>query len=103
MVRPGQSRSRAIERHVASHQARDRIAKALYDVVAEGLEFGPRDLPTATDREWLRGAIAIPIQEATEVALAVLTWRVSRALERAPTGLLDRFDASHEWADIGWE
>ena len=96
-------RSRAIERQIATEYGRDRIAKALYEVIHDGLEFGPRDLPTTADREWIRGAIAIPIQEATEVALHVLAWRLAQVLERAPNGLTDRFHASHRWVELGWE
>jgi len=96
-------RSRAIERQIATEYGRDRIAKALYEVIHDGLEFGPRDLPTAADREWIRGAIAIPIQETTEVALHVLAWRLAQALERAPNGLMSRFHASHRWVELGWE
>ena len=84
-------RSRAIECQIATEYGRDRIAKALYEVIHDGLEFGPR------------GAIAIPIQEATEVALHVLAWRLAQVLERAPNGLPDRFHASHRWVELGWE
>ena len=97
------SRSRAVEVHIATGYARDKVAKALYEVIVDGVEFGPRDLPTSEDREWIRGAIAIPIQEATEIALHTLAWRLTQALERAPDGLLDRFDASHRARDLGWE
>ena len=97
------SRSRAVEVQLATDFARDKVAKALYEVIVDGVEFGPRDLPTSEDREWIRGAIAIPLQEATEIALHILAWRLTRALERAPNGLLDRFDASHQSREIGWE
>ncbi len=103
MGTPENSRTWTIERQIATDFARDKVAKALYEVICDGVRFGPCDLPTSEDREWIRGAIAIPIQEATEVALRVLAWRLTQALERAPNGLQDRFDSSHRWAELGWE
>jgi hypothetical protein len=96
-------RSRAIERQIATEYGRDGIAKALYEVIHDGLEFGPRDLPTTADREWIRRAMALPIQETTEVALHVLAWRLAQALEAAPDELTARFRASHRWVELGWE
>jgi len=93
---------RAIERQIATEYARDKVAKALFEVIIDGVEYGPRDLPAFADREWIRGAIAIPIQEATEVALHVLAWRLGQALDRAPNGLARRYDATEEDDDTGW-
>ena len=95
-------RSRAIERQIATDYGRDRIAKALYEVIHDRLPVGPRDLPTTADREWIRSALARPIQETTEVTLRVLAWRLAQALDRAPDGLLTRLDASPRWAELGW-
>lgn len=95
------SRPRAIARHVASEYARSRVAVALYEAVVEGLEFGPRDLPLAKDRDWIRGAIAVPLQEASDAALEVLAWSLARTLERAPDGLLERYEMSHHLAELG--
>jgi hypothetical protein len=102
---PDQDRDRCrfIARHVASDYARDKVAKALFAAVVEGLEFGPRDLPLAEDREWIRGAIAIPLQDASDAAIEVLVWSVSRALERAPSALLDRYARSHHLQELGIE
>ena len=83
--------------------AADRVASALFQAVVEGLEFGPRDLPRAEDREWIRGIIAVPLQEAADAALQVLAWSVSRAMERAPNGLLERFERSHHLEYLGIE
>jgi hypothetical protein len=91
----GHARSRTIERRIETEYARDRVAKALHEVVLDSVGFGPCDLPTRDDREWIRGAIAMPIQEATDAALRVLARRLTQALDRAPDGLLDRLDASH--------
>ncbi len=103
MVTPDHVRSRAIERQIATEYGRDMIAKALYEVIHDGLAFGPREVPTAADREWIRQAIATPIQETTEVALHVLAWRLAQVLEGAPDGLLARVHASHRWVELGWE
>ena len=96
-------RCRLIARHITSEYARDKVAKALYEAVVEGLEFGPRDLPQAEDRDWIRGAIAHPLHEASDAAVEVLAWSVSRALERAPNGLLDRYMRSHHLQELGIE
>jgi hypothetical protein len=96
MIRsPNDATCRLIARHVATEYARDRIARALYDAMIDGLQFGPRDLPHVEDRDWIRAAMAVPLQEATDVALGCLTSEIRRALERAPNRLLERYVASH--------
>jgi hypothetical protein len=92
---PDRPRLEFIEREITTEYARTMVAKALYDVIVDGVGLGPCDLPAGADREWIRGAIAVPIQEATDVALRVLAWRLTQALERAPNGLLDRYDPAH--------
>jgi hypothetical protein len=101
--RPDEDRCRLIARHVSTEFARDRVIRALHDAVRDGLEFGPRDLPLPADREWIRGAIAIPLQEAADAALEVLAMSIARSLERSPTGWLDRFEASHHLAELGMD
>lgn len=98
-----QDQCRLIARHIGTEFARDRVIKALHDAVRDGLEFGPRDLPVYEDREWVRGAIAIPLQEAADAALQVLASSIAQALERSPTGWLDRFERSHHMVDLGVE
>jgi hypothetical protein len=100
---PIEARINIIERSVASIHSRDTITAALYDVLLDGLGFGPRDLPIPEDREWLRGAIAVPLQEATDAALQSLIWNVAETFERAPDPIRQRFDRSHEGEDLGWE
>jgi hypothetical protein len=95
------TRPPVLERHIASEYARDRVATALFETILEGLEYGPRDLATPQDREWIRGAIAIPIQESTELALHDLARRLGRTLERAPDRWLNRYEASHAGVEIG--
>jgi hypothetical protein len=92
-----------LARRIASDHARHEVAKALYEAVVDGLEFGPRDLPRAEDRAWLHGAIAVPLQEATNAALDILVWRIGRALDGAPNGLKERFEESHHMADLGFD
>jgi hypothetical protein len=103
MIETPDARSRVAARHIATVYARDNVTKALYEAVVDGLEFGPRDLPLADDREWIRGNLAVPLQDATDAALEVLIWSVSRALERAPNGLLDRFEHSHRADELSVE
>jgi hypothetical protein len=68
-----------------------------------GLEFGPRDLPLAEDREWIRGIVAVPLHQATDAALQALVSSVSQALERAPNHFLDRYEQSQHLQDLGIE
>jgi hypothetical protein len=100
---PDEAPSRVVARHIASEYARDNVMKALYEAVVDGLEFGPRDLPLADDREWIRGSLAVPLHDATDAALQVLIWSVSGALERAPNGLLERFERSHYSEELSVE
>ena len=100
---PEPTRPVVIERQITTDLARDRVARALYEVAIDGVGYGARDLPTTIDREWIRGAIAVPIQEATELALHDLARRLGHALERAPSGLLTRYEASHAGQEVGSE
>jgi hypothetical protein len=93
----------AIDCRIDTAFARHRVAQALHEVTLDSLAYGPRDLPTQDDREWIRGAIAIPIQEATDIALSILADRLTLALERAPSGLRRRCQSSHLGQELGWE
>lgn len=103
MTMPEPTRLYAIERNIATTFARDTVAKAFYEVILDTDEYGPRDLATAADREWLRGAIALPIQEATELALHDLARRLAHALEQAPDRLRMSHDTSHDGQEFGAE
>lgn len=98
-----EARCDALGRSVASVHSRDAVTKALYEALLDGLDFGPRDLPRAEDRDWLRGAVAVPLQEATDAALQSLIWNVAEALGSAPAGIRERLDRSHEGEELGWE
>jgi hypothetical protein len=100
---PDQDRCQLIARGVANDYARDKVAAALYEAALLGLEFGPRDLPQAEDREWIRGNLAVPLQEATDAALEVLVVSVARTLERAPKDFIERFEESHHLEALGLE
>ncbi|MGH2464610.1 MAG: hypothetical protein ACRDGI_04050 [Candidatus Limnocylindrales bacterium] len=95
------ARNLPVRRSLATPHVRDLVARALHDVAVLSLEFGPHDLPAAADREWIRGAIAIPIQEATEAALSVFDRAVWQALAQAPDRLLERYGESHLLDDLG--
>jgi hypothetical protein len=92
-----------VERLLTTTYARDRVAEALYEVLLDGLTCSPCDLPAADDREWIRGALAVPIQDTTSEVLRSLVWEMTRVLENAPDGLLDRLDRSHRRSQFGWE
>ena len=92
-----------LRRRIATERARHALAMALYEAVADGIEFGPRDLVASADREWLHGAVAIPIQETADVALDALIWRLADVLGRGPNDLGERFTRSHEGVELGWD
>jgi hypothetical protein len=96
-------RCRAIADQVVTAYGRDQVSKALYEAILVGLNLGPCDIPLAEDRDWIRRAIAVPIHEATDAALDVLKSSLGRALEQAPTGLLDRFEHGHLRSGLGLE
>ena len=85
-------RLRTLNRHLTTQYARDQVNRALFEVAVDGLELGACQLPLAADRDWLRGALAVPINEATAVALDVLAWRIDQILNEAPVHLRERFD-----------
>ena len=62
-------RRRAVERLVVTDFARDRLVRAAFDVVADGLDLGPFAIRTPADRAWVREAIAGSIQRAADHAL----------------------------------
>jgi hypothetical protein len=96
-------RCQRIAQGVASPYARDKVMTALFDAVVHGLEFGPRDLPLANDREWIHGNITVPLEEATDAALEVLVALVTQTLERAPKDFIDRLEESHHLEALGVE
>lgn len=96
-------RLRAVARQIASAEARARVAHVLYEVLLEGTEFGPCDLPQPQDREWIRGAMAVPIQQATDAALESAAWSMAQALEGGPDRLLTRLERSRCGQEFGRE
>jgi hypothetical protein len=89
------ARLRTLNRHLSGEYARAQVSRALFEVVIDSLELDPCRLPANADRDWLRGAMAMPIHEATTVALDVLAWRMERLLDGAPEPLRERFDRNH--------
>jgi len=92
-----------LRRRVTGDGARHALATTLYQVIFEGLEFGPGDLATPEDREWIRGALAIPLQETVDLALDAIAWRIAELLDRGPEALGDRYDRSHGGDELGWD
>jgi hypothetical protein len=92
-----------LRRRIATERARHALTMALYEALADGLEFGPRDLASPADREWVHGAMAVPLQESADVALDALVWRIAILLERAPDELGARYVRSHDASELGLE
>lgn len=90
-----------IERNVAATGAEMQVSSVLYEAVLEAVRFGPRDLPRSSDQEWIRGAMAVPVQEAVQQTMRGLCAELVRVLENAPDRLLDRLASSHASADLG--
>ena len=101
---PNHDALRSLGNGVSREPARERVTRVLYEVLLEEqLDVGPCALLLPEEREWVRGAIAVPLQEATEAAVETLSWGVARALERAPGGLLARLEAIQRERDLAWE
>ena len=62
-------RRRAVEHLIVTDFARDRLARAAFDIVAAGLDLGASAIRTQADRAWVQDAIAGPIQRAADHAL----------------------------------
>jgi hypothetical protein len=92
-----------VERRIATVHNRDTLMHALWEVLRDAIDFGPRELPTADEREWLRGAVALPIHEASEVAMRALVWHMAEVIDRAPSGVRGTFDRSHVGQELGRE
>lgn len=90
MAHPTTGRRRAIERRVTTDFARDRLARALFDIVVDGLELGPAAVRSNADREWIRTAIAEPIRHAVAASLDCLAEELDAAVERCHPDLADR-------------
>lgn len=95
------TRVRVLRRHVVTDAARDRVARALYEAVVDGFEFGAREVASPADRDWLRGAFAVALHDTVDVALDLMASRIATALDDAPNGLGERYDRSHELEDYG--
>lgn len=94
MVTARARRRRAIEFLVASDHARDRVARATFEVVADGLDLGPIAVRSAADRAWVRAAISGPIQRAAEHVIERLVDDLQAAFDGGPADLVDRILAA---------
>jgi hypothetical protein len=100
MVSARARRRRAIELLVATDHARDRLARATFEIVAEGLDLGPIAIRTSPDRAWVRAAIAGPIQAAAEHAILRLVDQLETSLAGGPPELVDRILAAAAPDDV---
>ena len=100
MVTSRVRRRRAIELLVASDHARDRIARATFEVVADGLDLGPIAVRSGADRAWVRTAIAGPIQRAAEHAIERLINDLEATFDGGPADLVDRILAAAPDDDV---
>ncbi len=90
-------RERTIRDQLAvREEEREAVVAVLREAVLAAVDFGPRDIPSPTDREWLRDAIAICVDASIETELATIAHLLAEALEAAPDGLGNRFDRSHD-------
>ena len=94
MVTAHARRRRAIEHLVASDHARDLVARATFEIVADGLDLGPIAVRSAADRAWVREAIAGPIQRAAEGAIERLIEELEMAFDGGPVDLVNRILAA---------
>jgi hypothetical protein len=96
-------RRRAIEQAVSTDHARQRVARAVFEVVAGALDLGPIAVRSAEDRAWVRDAIAAPIQHATDQALGCLVDELIDELSAGRPDLVGRIlGASAEpWPQVG--
>lgn len=83
-------RRRAVEHVIATEFARDRLSRALFDVIADGLDLRPCTIRTAEDQQWVREMIALVIQASTDAALERTSAELAGAVAAAPPDLVVR-------------
>ena len=83
-------RRRAVEHVIATEFARDRLARALFDVIADGLDLRPCTIRTAEDQRWVREMIALVIQTSTDAALERTSAELAGAVAAGPPDLVIR-------------
>jgi hypothetical protein len=83
-------RRRAVEHVIATEFARDRISRAIFDVIADGLDLGPFAIRSPEDQAWVRETIALVIQTGTTAALERTTAELAGAVASAPPDLVIR-------------
>jgi predicted NBD/HSP70 family sugar kinase len=95
-------RRRSIEGVVATDYARDRVARAVFEVVADALDLGPIAVRSAADRAWVRTAIAGPIQHAADQALDRLVDELIDQLSTGRSDLVVRIlrASAEPWPDV---
>jgi hypothetical protein len=83
-------RRRAVEHVIATEFARDRLSRALFDVIADGLDLRPCTIRTVEDQQWVREMIALVIQASTDAALERTSAELAGAVAAGPPDLVVR-------------
>ena len=96
-------RARTIRGQIAAGFECDQDTTDLREAVADAVDFGPRDLASAGDREWLRGAISDCLHPSNDEELEVVAHRLAEAFAVGPGRLGERYDRSHEADELGWD
>jgi hypothetical protein len=94
-------RERTIRRQIAAGRDRDRLVRTMCSVVVDAVDFGPRDIGSPDDRDWLEVTIAECVESTIDAELDRVAHLLAEALEGGPHRLADRFDHSHEADDYG--
>jgi hypothetical protein len=83
-------RRRAVERLVATEFAHDRLSRAAFDVIADGLDLGPCAIRSTSDRRWIEATIAAPIRHVADLAVRELVAELTDLLADGPPDLIGR-------------
>jgi hypothetical protein len=76
--------------------AHDRLATALFEILADGLDLGPCAVRSVGDRAWVRDAISGPIQRTANGAIERLVAELTRTLASGPACLVERIVRAEE-------
>jgi hypothetical protein len=79
-----------LERLLDTDFAHDRLAAALFEVLADGLDLGPCAVRSPGDRAWVDDAISGPIQRTAEDAIERLVGELTRSFAEVPAALIER-------------
>jgi hypothetical protein len=80
--------------------AHDRLAAALFEVLADGLDLGPCAVLTAADRTWVRDAISGAIQRTAADAVERLVSDLASSFATGPAALVERMVGCRDGATM---